>query len=84
MTYSGIRQGLTLLQNRDFARLFIVYMICYPGNAMTPIAIAFGVLVDRTSRQRLTSLPIVWPYAARPALRCYFSQILPPSARSRC
>jgi predicted MFS family arabinose efflux permease len=44
MKQSGIRQGLALLQKRDFARLFTAYLISYAGNAMAPIAMAFGVL----------------------------------------
>jgi predicted MFS family arabinose efflux permease len=64
MTNSGIRQGLTLLQNRDFARLFIAYMISYAGNAMAPIAMAFGVLA-LTGSATDTALVIAAPTAAQ-------------------
>lgn len=40
----GFRDGLALLRERDFLRLFIAYLISYLGTAMAPIAIAFGVL----------------------------------------
>ena len=36
--------GLRLLQRPDFARLFAAYLTTYTGNAMAPIAIAFGML----------------------------------------
>lgn len=51
MTQPGFRDGLTLLRERDFARLFTAYLITYLGTAMAPIAIAFGVL-DLTGSTR--------------------------------
>ncbi len=44
MSNPGIREGLKLLSQRDFARLFFAYLVSYFGTAMTPIALAFGVL----------------------------------------
>lgn len=44
MTEPTFREGLVLLKDRDFARLFIAYLVTYLGTAMAPIAIAFGVL----------------------------------------
>jgi len=44
MTEPTFRDGLVLLKDRDFARLFIAYLVTYLGTAMAPIAIAFGVL----------------------------------------
>lgn len=44
MTEPGFRDGLVLLRDRDFARLFAAYLISYLGTAMAPIALAFGVL----------------------------------------
>lgn len=38
------RDGLILLRDRDFSRLFAAYLVSYFGTAMAPIAIAFGVL----------------------------------------
>jgi len=90
MKNSGIRQGLALLQteiSRDGS-----LVIAAPTAAHVIILLLGGALADRTSRQRLIviagchcrlSLPIVWPYAARSALRCYFCQIPPPSASLR-
>ncbi|MFT6516666.1 MAG: hypothetical protein ACJATP_000320 [Candidatus Azotimanducaceae bacterium] len=64
MTNPGIRQGLALLQNQDFARRFIAYVIAYAGNAMAPIAIAFGVLA-LTGSATDTALVIAAPTAAQ-------------------
>ena len=44
MSSPGFRDGLVLLRDRDFARLFTAYLVSYLGTAMAPIAIAFGVL----------------------------------------
>ncbi|MFT7383999.1 MAG: putative MFS family arabinose efflux permease, partial [Urechidicola sp.] len=66
-TPSGIRQGLVLLQKRDFARLFTAYLISYAGNAMAPIAMAFGVLA-LTGSASDTALVIAAPTAAQIAI----------------
>ena len=44
MAEPTFRDGLVLLKDRDFARLFAAYLVTYLGTAMAPIAIAFGVL----------------------------------------
>ena len=44
MTEPTFRDGLVLLKDRDFLRLFIAYLVTYLGTAMAPIALAFGVL----------------------------------------
>lgn len=44
MAGGSIREGLNLLRNGNFARLFAAYLITFTGSAMAPIAIAFGVL----------------------------------------
>jgi len=67
MTHSGIRQGLALLRKRDFARLFTAYLISYAGNAMAPIAMAFGVLA-LTGSASDTALVIAAPTAAQVAI----------------
>lgn len=41
---ASVREGLALLRQRDFARLFAAYLITHSGSAMAPIALAFGVL----------------------------------------
>ena len=51
---NSIREGLGLLKQRDFARLFFAYLITYTGSAMAPIAMAFGVL-DLTGSTRDSS-----------------------------
>ncbi|HKI73351.1 MAG TPA: MFS transporter, partial [Pseudomonadales bacterium] len=58
-----IRQGLQLLQSPDFARLFAAYVITFTGNAMSPIAIAFGVLA-LTGSTRDSSVVIAAPTLA--------------------
>ena len=42
----GWRDGLTLLRERDFARLFAGRLVSAFGSAMTPIALPFAVLED--------------------------------------
>jgi predicted MFS family arabinose efflux permease len=54
---SGFIEGLTLLRDRDFARLFTAHLISYLGTAMAPIAIAFGVL-DLTGSTRNAAVVI--------------------------
>ena len=57
MTEPTFRDGLVLLKDRDFARLFVAYLVSYLGTAMAPIAIAFGVL-DLTGSTRDSALVI--------------------------
>ncbi|MGI9322883.1 MAG: MFS transporter [Pseudomonadales bacterium] len=44
MAATGIRAGLGLMRRPDVAKLCIAFLISYLGTAMTPIALAFGVL----------------------------------------
>lgn len=44
MSRSSIRDGLTLLRERDFPFLFGAHLVSWFGTSMAPIAIAFGVL----------------------------------------
>ncbi len=57
MTEPGFKEGLALLRDRDFARLFTAHLISYLGTAMAPIAIAFGVL-DLTGSTRDSAIVI--------------------------
>jgi hypothetical protein len=41
---TSIREGLTLLGERNFSRLFYARLISMFGTSMAPLAIAFGVL----------------------------------------
>ncbi|MGI9328834.1 MAG: MFS transporter [Pseudomonadales bacterium] len=61
---SDIREGLTLLKRREFAQLFVAYLISYTGTAMAPIAMAFGVL-ELTGSTKASSIVIAAPIAAQ-------------------
>ncbi len=64
MSQNSIREGLTLLRNPNFARLFVSYLITYTGTAMAPIAIAFGVL-NLTGSTRDSAIVIAAPIVAQ-------------------
>lgn len=55
--------GLRLLRNPNIRRLFVAYMTTYVGNAMAPIAMAFGVL-DLTGSTRDAAIVIAAPTLA--------------------
>ncbi|MBO6702293.1 MAG: MFS transporter [Pseudomonadales bacterium] len=57
MAEPTFKDGLVLLTDRDFARLFAAYLVTYLGTAMAPIAIAFGVL-DLTGSTRDSAIVI--------------------------
>ena len=61
---SPIRDGLALLRQRDFARLFAAYLITHSGSAMAPIALAFGVL-ELTGSTREAAWVVAAPVAAQ-------------------
>lgn len=61
---ANIRQGLALLRQPDFARLFAAYLITFTGSAMTPIAVAFGMLA-LTGSTRDSAIVIAAPTAAQ-------------------
>jgi len=64
MQQPTISSGLGLLRRPNFARLFTAYLVTYTGNAMAPIAIAFGVL-ELTGSTRDSALVIAAPVAAQ-------------------
>ncbi len=61
---SPIREGLALLRQRDFARLFSAYLITHTGSAMAPIALAFGVL-ELTGSTRDAAWVVAAPVTAQ-------------------
>lgn len=61
---SPVRDGLALLRQRDFARLFGAYLITHAGSAMAPIALAFGVL-ELTGSTSNAAWVIAAPVAAQ-------------------
>jgi len=60
---SDIREGLALLKKPNVNRMFVAYLVSYTGNAMAPIAMAFGVL-DLTGRTSDASFVIAAPTLA--------------------
>lgn len=59
-----VRDGLKLLKEPNFAKLFTAYFITYTGSAMAPIAIAFGVL-DLTGSTRTSAYVLASPVVAQ-------------------
>lgn len=74
--------GLALLRRPDFARLFSAYLITYTGNAMTPIAIAFGVL-ELTGSTRDSALVIAAPVAAQVLVILFGGALADRTSRQR-
>ena len=60
---ADIREGLALLKQPNVNRMFVAYLVSYTGNAMAPIAMAFGVL-DLTGRTSDASFVIAAPTLA--------------------
>ena len=60
---NDIQQGLALLRQPNVNRMFAAYLISHTGNAMAPIAMAFGVL-DLTGRTSDASFVIAAPTLA--------------------
>ena len=82
MTESKLREGLSLLKRRDFAKLFTAYFISYSGTAMAPIAMAFGVL-DLTGSTRDSAYVIAAPVVAQIALILIGGAIADRTSRQR-
>ena len=59
-----VRDGLKLLKDPNFAKLFTAYFITFTGSAMAPIAIAFGVL-DLTGSTRTSAFVLASPVVAQ-------------------
>ncbi len=60
---NDIQQGFALLKQANLSRMFAAYLISHTGNAMAPIAMAFGVL-DLTGRTSDASIVIAAPTLA--------------------
>lgn len=63
MSAPGLRAGFALLKQKNVNRMFTAYLVSYTGNAMAPIAMAFGVL-DLTGRTSDASFVIAAPTLA--------------------
>jgi len=77
-----IKEGLGLLKQRDFARLFTAFLITYSGNAMAPIAMAFGVL-ELTGSTRDASFVIAAPTVAQIMMLLIGGALADRSSRQR-
>jgi len=82
VTHSPIRDGLRLLKQPDFAKLFSAYLISYAGNAMAPIAMAFGVLA-LTGSTRDAAFVIAAPTAAQVLVLLFGGVIADRTSRQR-
>ena len=82
MSETGIRGGFRLLRQPDFLRLFISYVITYTGNAMAPIAMAFGVL-ELTGSTIDSSIVIAAPIAAQIVILLLGGALADRSSRQR-
>ncbi|MFM7118772.1 MAG: MFS transporter, partial [Gammaproteobacteria bacterium] len=78
----SVRAGLRLLREPDFARLFTAYLITYTGNAMTPVAIAFGVL-EMTGSTADSAIVIAAPIAAQVLIILLGGALADRSSRQR-
>lgn len=78
----SFRAGLQLLRDRNFARLFTAYLITYTGNAMTPVAIAFGVL-EMTGSTADSAIVIAAPVAAQVVIILLGGALADRSSRQR-
>jgi len=64
MASSQLAEGLQLLKQPDFLKLFLAYLISYSGTAMAPIAMAFGVL-ELTGSTRDSAFVLAAPITAQ-------------------
>lgn len=82
MTRSPVLDGLRLLKQPDFARLFTAHLISHAGNAMAPIAMAFGVLA-MTGSTRDAAFVIAAPTAAQILVLLFGGVIADRTSRQR-
>ena len=82
MSQNSIQDGLKLLKNRDFLKLFVAYFISYSGTAMAPIAMAFGVL-DLTGSTKDAAFVIAAPISAQILLILLGGAIADRTSRQR-
>lgn len=79
---SPIRDGLSLLGRRDFAKLFAAYLISFSGTAMAPIAMAFGVL-ELTGSTSASAIVIAAPIVAQITILLVGGVLADRSSRKR-
>ena len=82
MADPGFVTGLSVLRQRDVARLFVAYLVTYTGTAMAPIALAFGLL-EMTGSTRETGIVVAAPTAAGVAVLLVGGAIADRTSRKR-
>jgi MFS family permease len=83
VTASGWRDGLSLLRERDFARLFAARLVSAFGSAMTPIALPFAVLVDLGGDAGDVGIVLALGSAAQIAMQLFAGALADRSSRRR-
>ncbi len=83
MADSDWREGLSLLRDRDFARLFAGRMVSALGRAMTPIALPFAVLVDMRGEASDVGLVLALGSAAQVAMQLFAGAFADRGSRKR-
>jgi predicted MFS family arabinose efflux permease len=83
VTDAGWRDGLSLLRQRDFARLFTARLVSAFGSAMTPIALPFAVLVDLGGDAGDVGLVLALGSAAQVATQLFAGALADRSSRKR-
>jgi MFS family permease len=82
MATGGLREGLKLLRQPNFARGFFAYMVSFSGTAMAPIAMAFGVL-ELTGSAKASAIVIAAPAAAQVLLLMFSGTIADRTSRQK-
>ena len=83
MSTPGWRDGLSLLRERDFARLFAARLVTAFGTAMTPIALPFAVLVDLGGDASDVGLVLALGGAAQAAMQLFAGALADRGDRRR-
>jgi MFS family permease len=77
------RDGLALLRERDFARLFAARLVSAFGSAMTPIALPFAVLDDLRGDASEVGLLLAIGSAAQVAMQLFAGALADRGSRRR-
>ena len=83
MSAPGWREGLSLLRERDFARLFAGRLVTAFGSAMTPIALPFAVLDDLHGDAGDVGLVLALGGAAQVAMQLFAGALADRGDRKR-
>ncbi|HTO07242.1 MAG TPA: MFS transporter, partial [Myxococcota bacterium] len=83
MAEAGWRDGLSLLRERDFARLFAARLVSEFGSAMTPTALPFAVLDDLRGDASDVGLVLAAGAAAQIALQFFAGAFADRGSRRR-